>query len=312
MTKCTGCGIEIESDKAVCERCFRIIHYNEYTIVNKNNEDFLPILKAINASQDLVLLVADLFSLGDLSFFRKYLSNDILLVLTKKDILPKKIYEQKLLDYDYGIHPVDKIIISSKKNYHFDELLEKIKKYQHSKNVYVVGYTNAGKSTMINKLLSDYSSNTTSITTSPLPSTTLNQIEIPLDETLTLLDTPGLLEKGNLLNLVSGEELKKIVPKKEIKPITYQVKGKQIFVIDHYAQIEIENMNVTFYLSNQLELKRYYKEQQILPEFSTYEIKVNHEDIVISGLGFMKCSGKGNVVVYTLNGVDVYTRKSLI
>jgi len=312
MTKCTGCGVEIDSDKTLCERCFRIIHYNEYIVINKNNSDFLPILNAINESNDLVLLVADLFSLGDLSFFRKYLSNDILLVLTKRDVLPRKIFEEKLLNYDYGIHPVDKIIISSKKNYQFDELLEKIKKYQKSKNVYVVGYTNAGKSTMINKLLSDYSSNTTSITTSPLPSTTLNQIEIPLDDDLILLDTPGLLEKENLLNLVSGEELKRIAPKKEIKPITYQVKGKQTFTIDKYAKIEVENRNITFYLSNQLEIKRYYKERQGSQEFVKHEIEVNQEDIVISGLGFIKCSGQGNITIYTLNGVNVYTRKSLI
>lgn len=312
MTKCTGCGAEIESDKTLCERCFRIIHYNEYTTITKNNHDFIPILKTINQSKDLVLLVADLFSLGDLSFFRKHLTNDILLVLTKRDILPKKIYEDKLLNYDYGIDCIDKIIVSSYKNYHFDELLEKIKRYQHSKNVYVVGYTNAGKSTMINKLLSDYSSNTISITTSPLPSTTLNKIEIPLDDNLTLLDTPGLLEEGNLLNLVSGEELKRIVPKKAIKPITYQVKGKQTFMIDKYAIVEVEDMNITLYLSNQLEIKRYYKEKQVPIELVKHEILVNQEDIVIRGLGFIKCSGKGNVTIYTYDGVNVYTRKSFI
>lgn len=312
MTKCTGCGIELESDKTLCERCFRIIHYNEYTTVVKNNDDFIPILKTINESKDLVVLVVDLFLLGNISFFRKYLSHDILLVLTKRDLFPKRLFEERLLNYDYGIDSIDTILISSSKNYHFDELLEKIKRYQHSKNVYVVGYTNAGKSTMINRLLSDYSNNTASITTSPLPSTTLNQIEVSLDDTLTLLDTPGLLEEGNLLNLVSGEELKKIVPRKEIKPITYQVKNKQIFIIDKYARIEVENMNLTFYVSNQLSLKRYYKEIDIFKEYTKHVIPVNYNDIVINGLGFIKCSGKGNITIYTLDDVKVYTRKSLI
>lgn len=312
MTKCSGCGIEIDDNKALCERCFRIIHYNEYTTVVKNNDDFIPILKTINESKDLVVLVVDLFSLGNLSFFRKYLSNDILLVLTKRDLFPKRLFEEKLLNYDYGIDSIDTILISSNRNYHFDELLAKIKQYQHSKNVYVVGYTNAGKSTMINRLLSDYSNNTISITTSPLPSTTLNQIEVSLDDTLTLLDTPGLLEENNLLNLVSGEELKKVVPRKEIKPITYQIKNKQIFIIDKYARVEVENMNITFYLSNQLELKRYYKEKQVLPELVKHEMNINHEDVVIRGLGFIKCSGKGNITLYTLDSVEVYTRKSLI
>lgn len=312
MNKCTGCGAPLENGKTLCERCFRIIHYNEYTTIMKKNEDFIPILKQINQSKDLVVLVVDLFSFHDLSSFRKYLSNDILLVLTKRDILPRGIYEEKLLNYDFGIDPIDKIMISSKKNYHFDELLEKIKKHQHSKNVYIVGYTNAGKSTMINRLLSDYSTNTTTITTSSLPSTTLNPIEIVFDDHLTLLDTPGLLEDGNLWNYVPGEELKRIVPKKEIKPITYQVKGKQFFVIDRYAQVEAEDINLTFYLSNQLNMKRYYKKTDILPNFVEHEIAIHNEDIVINGLGFIKVTGQGTIKIYCMNGVEVYTRKSLI
>lgn len=312
MNKCPGCGVEIENGQTLCERCFRIIHYNEYTKVTKNNDDFIPILKKINQTKDLVVLVVDLFSFHDLSIFRKYLSNDILLVLTKRDILPRKTYEEKLLNYNYDIDTIDKILISSQKNYHFDELLEKIKKYKHSKHVYIVGYTNAGKSTMINRMLSDYSTNTTSITTSPLPSTTLNILEISLDEDLTLLDTPGLLEDDNIWNYVSGEELKKILPKKEIKPMTYQVKGKQVFLIDQYAKIEIENMNVTFYVSNQLKIKRYYKDYIDKDSFVKHEIEVNYNDIVICGLGFIKCSGKGKIIVSTLDRVEVYTRKSLI
>ena len=54
----------------------------------------------------------------------------------------------------------EKIVISSNKNYNFDALYELINKYKKSENVYVVGYTNAGKSTMINKIIYNYSDNT--------------------------------------------------------------------------------------------------------------------------------------------------------
>ena len=52
-----------------------------------------------------------------------------------------------------------------------------IMKYKKSNNVYVIGYTNAGKSTLVNKFLKNYGSYNGEITVSNLPSTTLDLIE---------------------------------------------------------------------------------------------------------------------------------------
>ena len=307
MNKCQGCGVLCENN--LCERCFRIKHYNDYKVVSKTNEDFIPMLKNISQSGDLVLLVVDLFNIGNLSLIRKYLKNDILLVLTKRDLLPRSVSFDKLFNYDYGIDYIDKIIISSNKNYNFDELLSKINKYRKSDNVYVVGFTNAGKSTMINKLIYNYSDNKTEITTSPLPSTTLNTIEIKLNE-FTLIDTPGLLSDGDIVNYVSGNELKKIIPKKEIKPITYQVKGNQTIVVDNYLLIEANDIDLTFYMSNNLKIDRYYK--KISTNLKKHIIEVNNNDIVVKGLCFIKTNKKSILNVYTLDNVLVFTRDSLI
>lgn len=307
MNKCQGCGVLCEN--TLCERCFRIKHYNDYKVITKTNNDFIPILENISKSNDLVLLVVDLFNIGDLSLIRKYLKNDILLVLTKRDLLPKSVSFDKLFDYDYGIDYIDKIIISSNKNYNFDELLDKINKYKKSNNVYIVGFTNAGKSTMINKLIYNYSDSKTEITTSPLPSTTLNTIEINLGD-LTLIDTPGLLSEGDIANYVSGEELKKIIPKKEIKPITYQIKGFQTIVVDDYLLIEANDIDLTFYVSNNLKIERYYK--KINTNLKKHVIEVNHNDIVVKGLCFIKTNKKSTLNVYTLDKVSVFTRRSII
>ena len=309
MNKCIGCG-EL-TNQELCERCFRIKNYNDYKVVSKTNNDFIPILESIN-NNDLVILVVDLFNIGDLSLFRKYLKNDILLVLTKRDLLPKSLYEEKLLNYDYKIDYIDKIIISSEKNYNYDLLFEKINKYKKSNNVYVVGYTNAGKSSMINKLLYNYSSNKTEITTSPLPSTTLNTIEIKLDETLTLFDTPGLLDEKDIINKLDSSQIKKVIPKKEIKPITYQIKGSQILIIDDFLRVEASDVDLTFFVSNLLEIKRYYKDIDNMKNYNKINIEVNNNDIVIKGLGFIKTNKKSVITVYTLDGVDVFTRDSLI
>ena len=84
----------------LCERCFRIRNYNEYKTVIKDNNDFIKILKQIDKTNDLVVLVVDLFNINkNLEQIKEYINNDILLVLTKRDILPKSCYDKKLMEY---------------------------------------------------------------------------------------------------------------------------------------------------------------------------------------------------------------------
>ena len=313
--KCYGCGALLQNtnptlegytvniDNDVCERCFRI----------KNNEDFISILNKINKTDSLVLLVVDILTISNkIKEITKYLNNDILLVLTKRDVLPLSLKDEKLMSYKdkINLNVKDTIIVSSNKNYNMDLLIEKIEQYKKNKDVYVVGYTNAGKSTLINKLIYDYSDVTTDITTSILPSTTLDMINIKLNESLTLIDTPGILDKGNIFNYLDSKTLKKILPNKEIKPITYQIKGKQFIHIDDIVKIEASNVNMTLFFSNRLKIDRFYKNKPTSLEKHTIKVKEN-EEVVVSGLGFIKLE-PCTLDIYTLTNVDVYTRKSLI
>lgn len=307
MNKCIGCGVETE--KELCERCFRIKNYNDYKNVFKDNSEFISILKNID-NKSLVVLVADLFNIGDLSIFKKYIDNDILLVLTKRDLLPRSLYEEKLLNYDYNLKAIDKIIISSNKNYQMDELINKINKYRKTEKVYFIGYTNAGKSTLINKILYNYSDIKTTITTSPLPNTTLNTIDIKFNDMI-LVDTPGLLDDGDIINYIDKKDIKKVIPTKEIKPITYQIKGKQTLIIDNYLKVEANDIDLTFFISNNLKIDRYYKNIET-NNLEKHIINVDSNDIVIKGLGFIKTNKKSVVTIYTLKEVSVFTRKTLI
>lgn len=326
MNKCNGCGAILQTTDAakegyaislshtLCNRCFRIQNYNEYEKVEKTNEEFVPILKIISETNSLVVLVVDILNINkDLKYLTSHLSNDILLVLTKRDVLPYSLNDEKLLSYDYGINYIDAVMISSNKNYGLDELYEKINYYKKDKKVYVVGYSNVGKSTLINKLIYHYSDLKTTITTSMLPSTTLDMIEVPITDDLILVDTPGIIEDGNIINYVEPNLLKKIICKKEIKPITYQVKQKQVIMIEDIGYIECENVNnFTFYMSNLLKIDRKFKDikKQNLKE---HIIRVKeHQDIVILGLGFIKTTNQDTLKVYLLDGVDIYTRTSLI
>jgi len=325
MNKCTGCGsylqvddpkkegYTISLDHTLCNRCFRINNYNEYQKIEKTNNEFIPILKKINETNSLVLLVVDILNINkDLNFITKYLNNDIIFVLTKRDTIPYKVNNQKLLDYDYGIKCIDKVIISSNKNIGLDELYEKIYQYKKDKNVYIVGYSNVGKSTLINKLIYNYSDINQTITTSMLPSTTIDSIEIPFNEELTIIDTPGIIEEGNIINEVEPETLKKIMCKKEIKTITYQVKDKQTIIIEDILMMETSNNNFTFYMSNNLKIDRKYKE---LNKDNLYEYTIRiseNNDIVILGLGFIKTTNSETIKIYSKYNLEIYARKSLI
>ncbi len=332
IKKCIGCGAILQTEEIAmdgyiqkqnydnslfCERCFKIRNYGEYKVMEKTNQDFLPILQKIGKTNDLVILVVDIFNVNNqLDEIKKYIENPVLLVLTKRDILPLSVYDEKLkkVSTKMGMNIVDTVLISSYKNTNFDELMNKIYSYKTSKNVYVIGYTNAGKSTMINKIIYNYFNQDMEITTSMLPSTTLDSIEIKLSDELTIIDTPGILNMGDICHFVDIKTLKKITPKKEIKPITYQIKAAQSILLDDLARIDLEdNNNVTIYVSNQVKIERTFHPKDKLQVFEKHELHLQpHQDIVISGLGFLKFTNKGNITIYTIPGVHVFVRDNLI
>ncbi len=328
MNSCHGCGAILQTDEKekegyttslenrFCERCFRIKNYNEYQKSTKGKEVFLENLKTIEPSH-LMVLVVDLFQIPkNLEEITTLFSNPILLVLTKRDLLPVSLYEEKLKNYflEESKQIVDTVIISSSRNYHFDELMEKIRKYQTSKEVYVIGYTNAGKSSMINRILLDYTQKIPEITTSMLPRTTLENLEIEIDSHFTLIDTPGLLDEKSLLVHLEEKDLKKVMPKKMIRPLSYQVKEPQWIYLDRYGVVECpEENDLIFYFSNTLEMTRYRKNKEIPKDFVKHSFSMQgREDVVIDGLGFIKVMRPGNLIIYTYPEVDVYVRKSLI
>ena len=332
--KCAGCGVLLQDqnvlqegyttslDNDICQRCFKMKNYGEYQVVTKSNEEYLEILKDVSRTNDLVLYVTDLLNLErDIEKIREVITNKMILVLNKMDVLPKSVKEHKLIDYlkskDISFEEV--IVISVNKNYNIDYLLSKIQEHQTSYNVYVVGHTNAGKSSLINKLIKNYSDNDSrELTMSPLPSTTLNTVKIEINKYLTLIDTPGLVDTGSILNYVDEKMVKKISPKKEIKPRTYQLRKNQSIIIEDFVRIDYvegEKNSFTLFVSNDLKVKRllnlFNNEDLKDKNKITYNVKYD-EDLVISGLGFVKIVNKGVIDVYIDKDVDTFLRKSLI
>ncbi len=338
IKKCIGCGSILQTEDMtkegyidkenyekynLCRRCFRLKHYGEFVSNTKNNDDFINILKSVSKTKSLVLYVVDLFTLNNnLDNINKYLNNNVILVITKRDIIPKSVKNDKLLEFIKNINTknniVDYCIVSSKNNDGFDDLYNKINKYKIDKNVYLVGNTNAGKSTLLNKLIKNYSSKDIEITTSILPSTTLNQIIVPLNDNLTLIDTPGIIDDENIINIVDYKLLKRIIPKVEIKPKTYQLKIKKSIEVENIIRVDYISGNIksfTTYLSNDLRVMQINIDthKDIFSNHEKYTFEINdREDIVVNGLGYIKIVGNGIIDIFAPKGVNVIKRKSMI
>ncbi len=332
--RCEGCGVALQDQNVLqegyttnlennlCQRCFRMKNYGEYQVVTKSNDEYIEILKEVGKTKDLVIYVTDLLNIEkNINQIRTIIPNKMILVLNKMDVLPKSVKEEKLKKYlmnddDNSFEEI--IVISTEKNYNIDYLLKRIKFYQTSRNVYVVGHTNAGKSSLINKLIKNYSDKTQELTMSPLPSTTLNMVNIEINDYLTLIDTPGLVDVGSILNHVSAEMVKKISAKKEIKPRTYQLRKNQSIIIEDLVRIDYvegEKNSFTLFISNDLKVRRLlnlFNNSELKDKNKiTYNMKYD-EDLAISGLGFVKIVDKGVINVYIDKDVDTFTRKSLI
>lgn len=323
---CLGCGSKLQdkyTDKEgfsqninynLCERCFKLKNYGEYKKTTKNNEDYNKILTSIE-KKSLVLYVSDILSLN-LENIDKF--KNVILVLTKRDILPKSIKDNKIIEYIKKRYKnlLDIEIVSSIHNYNLDNLYNKIIKHSNKLPIYLVGNTNSGKSTLLNKLLKNYSNTDLEITTSMYPSTTLDKIEIKLNEEITFIDTPGLLNENSLMNKLSNKELKKYNIKKEIKPRTIQIKDKGSILIDDLFRIDYYTKtpnSITIYINNGIPTKKISLNNPILKDGIERNISLNkNKDIVIEDICFIKIVKPIEIDLYTKENIKINIRDNLI
>ncbi len=316
--KCIGCGAELTLEKGklgytkniesdLCMRCFNIKNYNKYEKVD-HLEEINTIIKEVKASNDIVIFVVDVFNLSNkIKEIVDYLNNNVILCITKYDLVD--IDESKILNY-LNINTLGTIVISSKNNYNLDNLMELIEENKKSNNVYLVGYTNAGKSTLINKIIKNYSNNNYELTTSVLPSTTLNFVKVNVNDNLTLIDTPGIIV-SNIIDYLDEEEIKKVIPKKKIKPQIYQIKTEQTIMVDNFLGIKIKPYNtVVFYGADGLKYIRYYNDIETSLKIKKIKVSDNSE-LIVNGFGIIKIKKQTEVQLYLQGNIDIEIRKAL-
>lgn len=323
MNRCVGCGMLLQDvnknddgyvsslDKELCERCFIIKNYGQNKIVNRTNDDYIEILKKIR-DKDVVVYVSNILTLN-LDYIDKF--KNVILVLTKRDILPKSVKDVKIINYvkKKCSNIIDIIIVSAYKKYNLDRLYNKLIDYS-KQNIYFVGITNSGKSTLINEMIKCYNGVEGKITMSAFPSTTLSVVDVVIGK-LKIKDTPGIVISNSIVNNLNNKEIKMINSKKEIKPITIQTKGKGAILISEFFRIEYETelSSMTFYMANSVKVDNISLKNPRLIDGIMHEYLIHDgEDLVIEDIGFVKVTREMKIKVYSKYDNYLYIRDSLI
>ena len=257
-----------------------------------SQEQFRKLLFPLRQKKAVILALVDLFDfsgsvLPELDQIAG--DNPVILAANKADLLPSEMgqtraenWVRRELEYQQ-VKSIANIggavrLVSCKTGFGIPTMMEKARKLADEMecDIYVVGAANAGKSTLVNYLLDEANRSSNrekyggkrragnankwkgSLTTSPLPGTTLQFIKIDLGGGMSLYDTPGLLVPGCLTERLTPEELKIVVPKKQVEPITFRIAAGKCCLVGGLAKIELigdcKPFLFTFFVANEIKL----------------------------------------------------------
>lgn len=316
---CYGCGVKLQCENSAgagyipenkvdnasyCQRCFKMMHYGVLSSSDTPKE-INTIINAINKDNKFVIFLMDflMMNLETIKIFKK-IKKDKLLVLSKADIIPKNMKEEKIKSYlkeNYQINDDIRLISS----FSFPKV-EALIKYLFKRNitsVYIVGLSNSGKSTLINKIIEVSGSKMQKITTNYTPNTTLDFIRIKINDNLTIIDSPGFIVPSINDDVI----LKKNNIKVSIKPTTFQMKAGESLSIENFFLNFSENTSITLYMSNEFKTNKYFKDV----EFDNEILVQDNTDLLITGLGFINVKNKCMIKTNNIKSELISVRDSI-
>lgn len=188
-----------------CQRCQFLTHFNVALNVTVNSDQYPDLISRISNRNALVVVMVDLLDFpcsvwpGIINLIGK--DNKIYIVGNKADLLPKDddLYLERALTclkkslQSVGIEKkarvIDVSLISAKTGWGVEDLITRLMRDRESgEDVYLIGCTNAGKSTLFNALMQSDLCKLRDVdlisraTTSVWPGTTLNLLKFPIRE----------------------------------------------------------------------------------------------------------------------------------
>ena len=265
--KCCGCGVKlslkkdnigyvprIDKNTKFCQRCFKLKYYgiNDTILVNEEKID-IKNKKSLISEKNIVCLVVDPFNIKN-SLLNNFKNNkNLVVVVNKMDLFNSfrdiKIIQGKIIKnvLSYGFNPLNIFFCSTKTKSSIKKMLDYFEKnIKTRKNLVFVGLSNVGKSSIVNTILKFNNKNANKfidVTISNKLNTTISQHKINYSKNITIIDTPGYVDRNNILNFIDYKNISKINVNKISRVRNFQIKHSKRIIIENLIMIDILEFN---------------------------------------------------------------------
>jgi ribosome biogenesis GTPase A len=169
----------------------------------------------------------------------------------------------------------------------------------------------------------------------------LDLVKIPMDDGTFIIDTPGIVYPHRLTELVSKQDLAKLMPDKPVKPLVFQLNERQTVFFGSLVRFDFvqgARQSFTFFVSNAMGVHRTKLERadelydehkgelltppsrealELLPKLAKHPVRIPKGklyDVSISGLGWVKVNSDAgaDLMIHAPKGVKVAVRESII
>lgn len=318
-----------------CDECHDIlVSMNTAKLSDAVDLEILQILDDAVASDGMIVWVIDLFSFnGTLkeSVVQKVKDLDVYVVGTKRDLFPKNIKDSVFETFiterfnEYGISPKNVIITGNETAETYKDFIERLQRARKAHDVYIIGTTTSGKTSLINRCLKFFTNKTKrTIRTITYPKTSVQVLEIPLSNSSFIYELPGISNDTSVASKVEKDVARIVTPKKTIQIQQFNVTDKDSILIGGLGVFQFmggKQTKVKLYVADEVEFKKIssakvrdfmisnLSKRSLRPvsdryrDFQTYDIfQYSMEDdgllhdISIEGLGWISFVAKGQTI----------------